>query len=229
MSRPSVGQQPPGTRSPTRRKHEEHHHPRRRTRLGRGSRAGRPRRRRRRQRRSPHPGPPAQPPGREVHHGALDRRGHDGLPAATPRPRSRSPSGGRRADEDPRHRAAPEAPSSTSSSSRCPTRRSGCRGTRATSRPTGTVEAEGTFVGRFNEETFSVAPASRRRRCGTPRRSPTPSHNPATAPVHPFHLGLWFNSPEDAAAAGCRDRRDAVQRRAQRRRAGAQHPELRTG
>ena len=29
MSRPSVGQQPPGTRSPTRRKHEEHHHSRR--------------------------------------------------------------------------------------------------------------------------------------------------------------------------------------------------------
>jgi hypothetical protein len=23
--------------------------------------------------------------------------------------------------------------------------------------------------------------------------------------VHTFHLGLWFNSPEDAAQAGCSD------------------------
>lgn len=29
--------------------------------------------------------------------------------------------------------------------------------------------------------------------------------NPATAPVHTHHLGLWFNSPEDAASAGCPD------------------------
>jgi hypothetical protein len=29
--------------------------------------------------------------------------------------------------------------------------------------------------------------------------------NPTTAPVHTFHLGLWFNSPDDAAAAGCLD------------------------
>ena len=27
--------------------------------------------------------------------------------------------------------------------------------------------------------------------------------NPQTAPVHTFHLGLWFNSPEDAVNAGC--------------------------
>jgi hypothetical protein len=26
---------------------------------------------------------------------------------------------------------------------------------------------------------------------------------PATAPVHTYHLGLWFNSPADAVAAGC--------------------------
>ncbi|MEI2778673.1 MAG: hypothetical protein V9G19_22445 [Tetrasphaera sp.] len=57
-----------------------------------------------------------------------------------------------------------------------------------------------TVVGRFNKETFSVAPGS----------APAPvSHggdaatNPATAPVHQFHLGLWFNSPATAAAAGC--------------------------
>jgi hypothetical protein len=60
------------------------------------------------------------------------------------------------------------------------------------------------FIGRFNIETFIVAPGS----------GPAPvvhddppfpdaSSNPATAPVHTFHLGLWFNSPDDAAAAGC--------------------------
>jgi hypothetical protein len=56
------------------------------------------------------------------------------------------------------------------------------------------------FIGRFNIETFIVAPGV----------APAPvvhdtdaASNPATAPVHTFHLGLWFNSPEDAAAAGC--------------------------
>ena len=29
------------------------------------------------------------------------------------------------------------------------------------------------------------------------------STNPVTNPVHTFHLGLWFNSPDDAAKAGC--------------------------
>jgi hypothetical protein len=60
--------------------------------------------------------------------------------------------------------------------------------------------ADGTFGGRFSIETFIVA-------TGT---APAPvvhdsdaSTNPATAPVHTFHLGLWFNSPDDAAAAGC--------------------------
>ncbi|MEA2303599.1 MAG: hypothetical protein QOH43_879 [Solirubrobacteraceae bacterium] len=58
----------------------------------------------------------------------------------------------------------------------------------------------GSFVGRFNVETFIVAPGS----------APAPkvhdadaTTNPATPPVHTFHLGLWFNSPADAAAAGC--------------------------
>ena len=32
---------------------------------------------------------------------------------------------------------------------------------------------------------------------------PDANRNPATAPVHTFHLGLWFNSPADAARAGC--------------------------
>jgi len=57
------------------------------------------------------------------------------------------------------------------------------------------------FVGRFSIETFVVAPGA----------APAPvvhsgkdaNTNPATQPVHMFHLGLWFNSPADAAAAGC--------------------------
>jgi hypothetical protein len=63
----------------------------------------------------------------------------------------------------------------------------------------------GTFVGRFNEETFVVAPGT----APAPSVHSTPTadatSNPAFAPVHTFHLGLWFNSPKDAAAAGCAD------------------------
>jgi hypothetical protein len=59
------------------------------------------------------------------------------------------------------------------------------------------------FVGRFNEETFIVAPG--------PAPAPTPhtappfpdaSSNLPTPPVHTYHLGLWFNSPKDAEKAG---------------------------
>jgi hypothetical protein len=60
--------------------------------------------------------------------------------------------------------------------------------------------ATGRFVGRFSQETFTVATGS----------APAPvlhlgdaASNPATGPVHQFHLGLWFNSPKDAKAAGC--------------------------
>ncbi len=62
----------------------------------------------------------------------------------------------------------------------------------------------GVFIGRFNIETFIVAPG--------PAPAPVVHHdqqfpdanaNPATGPVHTYHLGLWFNSPDDAAAAGC--------------------------
>lgn len=60
------------------------------------------------------------------------------------------------------------------------------------------------FIGRFSIETFIVAPG------GAPAPIvhdsppfPDASQSQATAPVHTFHLGLWFNSPADAAAAGC--------------------------
>ena len=56
------------------------------------------------------------------------------------------------------------------------------------------------FVGRFSIETFIVAPGS----ASAPVvHASDASANPATAPVHTFHLGLWFNSPADAVAAGC--------------------------
>jgi hypothetical protein len=60
--------------------------------------------------------------------------------------------------------------------------------------------AQGTFIGRFNEETFIVAPGVG----GAPKLHNTDATaNPATAPIHTFHIGLWFNSPTDAANAGC--------------------------
>ena len=63
--------------------------------------------------------------------------------------------------------------------------------------------AEGTFIGRFSIETFAVAPNV----APAPQvhSSPIPdaTANPAFGPVHTYHLGLWFNSPKDAVAAGC--------------------------
>jgi hypothetical protein len=62
----------------------------------------------------------------------------------------------------------------------------------------------GKFIGRFSIETFivatGVAPAP-----VVHDQPPFPDadSNPQTAPVHTFHLGLWFNSPTDAVAAGC--------------------------
>src|SRR5580765_177289 len=56
-------------------------------------------------------------------------------------------------------------------------------------------EGHGKFIGRFNIETFIVAPGS----ASAPvvhndGPNPDADHNPATPPVHTFHLGLWFNS-----------------------------------
>jgi hypothetical protein len=66
-------------------------------------------------------------------------------------------------------------------------------------------KAHGTFVGRFNEETFSVSPGV----APAPQRHKSPfadaKYGPQTAPVHQYHLGLWFNSPKDAKKAGCGD------------------------
>jgi uncharacterized protein YbcV (DUF1398 family) len=54
--------------------------------------------------------------------------------------------------------------------------------------------------GIFSEELFAVAPGSVR----APQVDDLDAEtNPAFAPVHTYHIGLWFGSPEEAAAAGC--------------------------
>jgi hypothetical protein len=61
------------------------------------------------------------------------------------------------------------------------------------------------FVGRFNIETFIVAQPPGGQPAPVVHNAPFPdaSSNPATEPVHTYHLGLWFGSPQDAQAAGC--------------------------
>ena len=60
------------------------------------------------------------------------------------------------------------------------------------------------FVGRFSVETFVVAPgAVAGPRVHTGGTFPDAVGGVATAPIHTFHVGLWFNSPGDSAAAGC--------------------------
>jgi len=64
-------------------------------------------------------------------------------------------------------------------------------------------EGRGRFIGRFNEETFIVAPGSVPAPLVHSNAFPDAITNPVTNPVHTFHLGLWFNSPLDAQNAGC--------------------------
>lgn len=64
-------------------------------------------------------------------------------------------------------------------------------------------EAKVSFLGRFNVETFIVAPGVDQAPVVHHGTIADASTNPATAPVHTFHLGIWFNSPADAARAGC--------------------------
>ena len=61
------------------------------------------------------------------------------------------------------------------------------------------------FIGRFNIETFIVAQPPAGQPAPFVHDGPFPDAvaNPATEPIHTFHLGLWFNSPTDALNAGC--------------------------
>ena len=63
----------------------------------------------------------------------------------------------------------------------------------------------GEFIGRFSIETFIVAPgvaASPADPFHDPKRIPDAAQNPATNPVQTYHLGLWFNNPQDVVKAG---------------------------
>jgi hypothetical protein len=63
----------------------------------------------------------------------------------------------------------------------------------------------GEFIGRFNMETFIVAPGvapAPNDPFHDPKRIPDASQNPATNPVQIYHLGLWFNNPQDVVKAG---------------------------
>src|SRR5919202_962509 len=54
--------------------------------------------------------------------------------------------------------------------------------------------------GIFSEEVFAVAPGS----VSAPQVDDADAEtNPTFAPVHTYHVGLWFGSPEEAQAAGC--------------------------
>ena len=78
----------------------------------------------------------------------------------------------------------------------------------------------GNFTGIFSIETFIVAPG----KAPAPVVFPTDANsNPQTPPVQLYHLGMWFDSPADAAAAGCHRHSHSVQRRARCWRPGAEH------
>jgi hypothetical protein len=63
----------------------------------------------------------------------------------------------------------------------------------------------GEFIGRFNIETFIVAPGvapAPNDPFHDPKRILDASQNPTTNPVQIYHLGLWFNNPQDVVKAG---------------------------
>jgi hypothetical protein len=63
----------------------------------------------------------------------------------------------------------------------------------------------GEFIGRFSIETFIVAPGVAPAPADPfhdPNRIRDATQNPATNPVQTYHLGLWFNNPQDVVKAG---------------------------
>jgi hypothetical protein len=61
-------------------------------------------------------------------------------------------------------------------------------------------EGHAKFDGIFSDETFVVAPNVGAAPAVHPQDAIS---NPATAPVHTFHVGLWFDSVAEATAANC--------------------------
>jgi hypothetical protein len=65
-------------------------------------------------------------------------------------------------------------------------------------------EGEQRFIGRFSIETFAVSPgAVTPPQVHTDGPFPDATTGVAFRPIHTYHLGLWFNSAEDAGKAGC--------------------------
>lgn len=59
-------------------------------------------------------------------------------------------------------------------------------------------KGEERFVGRFNRETFAIAPDSGRApRIHSGGPFPDAKRNPVFGPIHTYHLGLFFDSPGD--------------------------------
>lgn len=59
------------------------------------------------------------------------------------------------------------------------------------------------FIGRFSIGTFAVAPNGAPAPVVFNGPFPDASLNPPFNPIHPYHLGLWFGSPQAAQAASC--------------------------
>jgi hypothetical protein len=78
-------------------------------------------------------------------------------------------------------------------------------GTRGILKPNKDGVGYGEFIGRFNIETFIVAPGVASAPVDPfhdPERILDALQNPATNPVQIYHLGLWFNNPQDVVKAG---------------------------
>jgi hypothetical protein len=58
-------------------------------------------------------------------------------------------------------------------------------------------------VGIFSVETFAVGPGSAPAPVVFNGPFPDASLNPPFNPIQMYHLGIWFDSPQDAQAAGC--------------------------
>jgi hypothetical protein len=67
----------------------------------------------------------------------------------------------------------------------------------------GNGRAHSVFMGRFSIETFTVAQGSGPAPVVHNEPIADAATNPAFAPVHEYHIGVWFNSTADAVAAGC--------------------------
>jgi hypothetical protein len=59
------------------------------------------------------------------------------------------------------------------------------------------------FIGVFSIETFTIAPGSEAAPVVFNGPFPDASINPPFNPIQMYHLGLWFDSPQDAQAATC--------------------------